>query len=113
MGLYGALVVRPATAGQAYDDASTAFDDEAVLVLSEIDPALNNAADPAAFDMRKYTAAVLPRSTARRYPDTAPDRRRTAGTTVLLRYVNAGTQYHSMAVLGRRPDAWSRSTAAR
>ncbi|MEB0014969.1 multicopper oxidase domain-containing protein, partial [Glaciimonas sp. Cout2] len=40
MGLYGALIVRPAISGQAYD-ATTAFDDEAVLVISEIDPALN------------------------------------------------------------------------
>ena len=58
MGLYGALIVRPATAGQAYDDTTTAYDDEAVLVLSEIDPALNNRTvaqgGPATFDMRKY-----------------------------------------------------------
>ena len=49
MGLYGALIVRPTSApdvvipGQAYADAATTFVDEAVLVLSEIDPALNNA----------------------------------------------------------------------
>ena len=44
MGLYGALIVRP-TAGDAgvHRPGSTAFDDEAVLVLSEIDPALNSA----------------------------------------------------------------------
>ena len=45
MGLYGALVVRSATAGRAYDDPWTAYDSEAVLVLSEVDPALH--ADPA------------------------------------------------------------------
>ena len=47
MGLYGILIVRPATAGQAYDSdpsASSAYNDEATLVLSEIDPALNNSA---------------------------------------------------------------------
>ena len=50
MGLYGALIVRPTSAsdvvipGQAYADAATTFNDEAVLVLSEIDPALNNSA---------------------------------------------------------------------
>ena len=59
MGLYGALVVRPATAGQAYDDAATAFDDEAVLVLSEIDPALNNAQR-----RRPSTCATTRRSTS-------------------------------------------------
>ena len=43
MGLYGALIVRPLGApSQAYDDPATAFDTEAALVLSEIDPALNN-----------------------------------------------------------------------
>ncbi len=97
MGLYGALVVRPATAGQAYD-ASTTFDTESVLVLGEIDPALNNAADPAAFDMRNYH----PRWTlinGKAHPDTEPIAA-TSGQNVLLRWVNAGISYHSMGVLG-------------
>jgi len=98
MGLYGALIVRPATAGQAYDAASTAFDDEAVLVLSEIDPALNNAVNPANFDMRRYAPRYF-LVNGKAYPNTdaIPT---AAGRTVLLRYVNAGNQYHSMAVLG-------------
>jgi len=60
MGLYGALVVRPTAAppagftGQAYTSPATAFNDEALVVLSEIDPALNNSAAPASFDMRQY-----------------------------------------------------------
>ncbi len=98
MGLHGALVVRPATAGQAYADAATAFDTEAVLVMSEIDPALNNAANPTTFDMRKFA----PRYTMLNglaYPDTAAITA-AGGDTVLLRYVNAGVQYHSMGVLG-------------
>jgi hypothetical protein len=98
MGLYGALIVRPTAAGQAYDDASTAFDDEAVLVLSEVDAALNNATNPAAFDMRNYK----PRYSlinGKAYPNTDAIAT-TAGSRVLLRYVNAGAQYHSMAVLG-------------
>ena len=97
-------VVRPAVAAQAYGTTrSTAFDDEAVLVLSEIDPALNTRANPAAFDMRKFAPAVLPRSTARRTP--TPIRSRPSpAAAVLLRYVNAGIQYHSMGVLGARPD---------
>ncbi|WP_346386916.1 multicopper oxidase family protein [Nocardioides sp.] len=98
MGLYGALIVRPAAAGQAYDDAATAFDDEAVLVLSEIDPALNNAANPASFDMRKYAPRYfLVNGEVHPNTDTIST---TGGNDVLLRYVNAGTQYHSMAVLG-------------
>ena len=97
MGLHGALVVRPAAGGQAYDAAS-AYDDEAVLVLSEIDPALNKSANPANFDMRKY----VPRYSlinGKAYPATAPITS-AGGNTVLLRYVNAGVNYHSMGVLG-------------
>ncbi|MDY7542385.1 multicopper oxidase domain-containing protein [Cryobacterium sp. 5B3] len=98
MGLYGALIVRPATPGQAYD-ATTAFDDEAVLVLSEIDPALNNAASPAAFDMRKY-APRYSLINGKAYPNTNPIPAAAAGDKVLLRYVNAGSLYHSLASLG-------------
>jgi FtsP/CotA-like multicopper oxidase with cupredoxin domain len=46
MGLYGALIVRPALgANYAYNDASTEFDPnrEYLLVLNEIDPALHRA----------------------------------------------------------------------
>ena len=102
MGLYGALVVRPASAGvpvvgQAYG-ATTPFDDEAVVLTSEIDPKLNNAANPAAFDMRTYTPTYsLVNGDA--YPNgtlisTGP------GRHVLMRYVNAGILSHSMGVLG-------------
>ncbi|MGZ5392983.1 MAG: multicopper oxidase domain-containing protein, partial [Mycobacterium sp.] len=100
MGLYGALVVRPAVAGQAYADAGTAFNDEAVLVVSEIDPGLNNSATPAAFDMRNYA----PRHfliNGKAYPDTDAITGN-AGNKLLLRYVNAGIQHHSMGVLGLR-----------
>lgn len=95
MGLYGALVVSPG-AGQAYP--SITFDDEAVLVLSEIDPKLNNSATPETFDMRKFAPKYsLLNGVA--YPDTT-NIATTAGSDVLLRYVNAGTQYRSMATLG-------------
>lgn len=102
MGLYGALVVRPATAGQAYDAATTAFDKEAVLVLSEIDPLLNNTPVPSTFDMREFRPAYfLINGTV--YPDTPPIAS-VAGDKVLLRYVNAGAKHHSMAVLGARQN---------
>ena len=98
MGLYGAFIVRPATPSQAYDDPATAFFDEALLVLGEIDPALNNSADPATFDMRNYAPRYwLINGLA--YPD-SEFVIGTAGNTVLLRYVNAGLQHHSMALLG-------------
>ena len=100
MGMYGALVVRPATAGQAYDSASTAFDEELVLVLSEIDPSLNNSANPAAFDMRNYHPRYW-LINGKSYPQTDPVST-AAGHKVLLRYINAGIQVHSMSVLGAR-----------
>jgi len=99
MGLYGALIVRPTTAGQAYDATTTAYDDEAVLVLSEIDPTLNNAANPAAYDMRKY-APRYSLINGKAHPDTDPIAATAPGNKVLLRYVNAGNQYHSVASLG-------------
>ena len=98
MGLHGALVVRAANPTQAYDDPSTAFDTDAVLVLSEIDPTLNNAANPAAFDMRKFAPRYF-LVNGRPHPD-APAVHAASGARLLLRYVNAGQQYHSMAVLG-------------
>jgi hypothetical protein len=102
MGLHGALIVRPATAGQAYADAATAFDREALLVLSEVDPALNNATDPAAFDMRSFAPRYF-LINGKPYPDTAalPVQ---PGHKLLLRYVNAGAKHHAMATLGLRQN---------
>ena len=99
MGLFGALVVRPAAApGQAYDDPATAFDYEDLLVLSEIDPALN--ADPNAFAMHEFTPRYrLINGLA--YPQTVSINAE-AGARVLLRYVNTGLETHSMSVLGLR-----------
>ena len=99
MGLYGALIVRPTTVGQAYDASTTAYDDEAVLVLSEIDPTLNNAANPATYDMRKY-APRYSLINGKAHPDTDPIAATAPGNKVLMRYVNAGNQYHSVASLG-------------
>ncbi len=98
MGLYGVLIVRPAAAGQAYDSASSAYDDEAVVVLSEIDPALNN--NPGSFDLRNYAPRYF-LINGQSYPNTT-NIETAAGKRVLLRYVNAGMQYHSLAMLGVR-----------
>ncbi|KQX62009.1 multicopper oxidase domain-containing protein [Angustibacter sp. Root456] len=99
MGLAGALVVLPAD-GTAYGSQtgypSTAYDDEAVLVLSEIDPKLN--ADPTAFDMR-YFSPRFRLVNGKAFPETdviSTDQ----GHKVLLRYVNAGSQLHAMSTLG-------------
>jgi hypothetical protein len=98
MGLAGALVVLPANGTGAYGTSETAYDDEAVLVLSEIDPALNGAADPAAFDMRQFQARYR-MINGKVFPSTDPV---STGVnhTVLLRYVNAGALAHSMGLLG-------------
>jgi hypothetical protein len=109
MGLFGALVVRPVGTDatnnpvvldhQAYDDASTAFDEQAVLTITEVDPALNRATDPAGFDMRDFA----PRWTllnGKAFPATDPLPAVSSGQKLLLRWVNAAADYHSMGVLG-------------
>ncbi|NJD05335.1 MAG: hypothetical protein FIA97_02415 [Methylococcaceae bacterium] len=102
MGLYGALVVRPATVNQAYASPATAYDDEAAAVLSEIDPALNNGANPASFDMRNYAPKYY-LINGKYHPNTDLINA-AAGHKLLVRYVNAGVQQHSMAVLGLRQN---------
>jgi FtsP/CotA-like multicopper oxidase with cupredoxin domain len=98
MGMYGALVVRPATAGQAYADPSTAYDSESVMVLSEFDTNVYNGGSPATFDMRNYLPQYF-LINGKAYPDTA-DIMGNPGEKVLMRYVNAGLQAHSMSTLG-------------
>jgi FtsP/CotA-like multicopper oxidase with cupredoxin domain len=108
MGLHGAIVVRPsldpttcgAAAGVAYNDCSTAFDVERVLVLSEIDPALNTSADPSAFDpLAWHPTYWLINGEA--YPD-VPAVSAAPGARVALRYLNAGQEHHTMTLLGLR-----------
>jgi FtsP/CotA-like multicopper oxidase with cupredoxin domain len=96
MGLYGALIVHSATAGQAYGASGTPYDVEAPLVLSEIDPAFNAAPDT--FDMRDYLATYW-LINGKAYPDTARINA-SAGQKVLLRYLNAGYDNTSMTLLG-------------
>ena len=99
MGLAGALVVRPSD-GTAYGVVAgypdTTYDDDAVVVLSEIDPALNAA--PATFDMRNF-APKYRLINGKPYPSTDPIST-DQGHRVLLRYVNVGSQDHSMSLIG-------------
>ncbi len=112
MGLYGALVVNPAAAGRAYPasatDRDTSFDTQAVVLLSEIDPALSSTsttlATKQAFDLRKFNPRYF-LINGQPYPDTTPitgpgGQPIAAGQRVLLRYVNAGLNQRSMGVLG-------------
>jgi FtsP/CotA-like multicopper oxidase with cupredoxin domain len=96
MGLYGALIVRPTTSGQAYDTADSAYDVPATLVLSQVDPAFNNAPDT--FDMNDYLATYW-LINGKAYPDTEAIAA-AAGQRVLLRYLNAGYDNTSMSLLG-------------
>ncbi len=99
MGLVGALIVRPAGAPlQAYASLGTAFQDEALVVLTELDPSLNFAANPATFDMRLYQPLLYLINGA--VHPAIPDVFTTAGNTLLLRYINAGLQPHTISLLG-------------
>ncbi|MEJ2210905.1 MAG: hypothetical protein P8129_17960, partial [Anaerolineae bacterium] len=99
MGLYGGMVVRPTAApGQAYDDAATAFDDEALLVLGAIDPGFN--ADPNNYQVQ-FFAPEYWLINGQAYPDTAQIDT-VAGNTLLLRYVNASQRTQGMGTLGLR-----------
>src|SRR5262249_43573442 len=80
MGLYGALIVRSLTAGQAYDSATTAYDVEATLVLSQVD--LNFNASPDTFDMNNYLATYW-LVNGKAYPNTAPGITASAGQRIL------------------------------
>jgi hypothetical protein len=99
MGLAGALVVVPAD-GSAYGPASgypaTTYDDDGVLVMTEVDPALN--AHPDTFDMRNF-APKYRMFNGKPYPAADPIST-DQGHHVLLRYVNAGSQTHAVSVLG-------------
>jgi hypothetical protein len=101
MGLVGALVVRaPAAGGKptAYGDASSAYDDEAAMVLTEVDPAFNNSANPLAYDLRNF-APKYRLINGEAFPETDPVAT-DVGRKVLLRYVNAGLTAHPMTALG-------------
>lgn len=96
MGLFGALIVRPAgNPNWAYDE-DTSFTEEALLILNEFDPALN--ADPANFRLDTFAPQYWLLN-GQAYPDTEPITV-TAGSTVLLRIVNAGIEHRSLGLLG-------------
>ena len=99
MGLSGVLVVVPTAGQQANDDPATAFDHEATVVLGEIDPALNQSADPTGFDMRTF-APKYQVVNGKVHPAAGSLLSAAPGERVLLRYVNAGATYHSITVLG-------------
>jgi FtsP/CotA-like multicopper oxidase with cupredoxin domain len=99
MGLYGALIVRPSGApNQAYTNVSTAFDDEALLVLGAVDPDFNN--DPYGFSMQYYNSKYW-LINGKAYSQTE-EIDSAAGHNILLRYVNATHETQGMGLLGLR-----------
>jgi FtsP/CotA-like multicopper oxidase with cupredoxin domain len=104
MGLYGAFIVQSLTAGLAYDSAATAFDVEATLVLSAVDPNFNAAPDT--FDMNDYLGSYW-LINGKAYPDTTSISAAT-GERLLLRYVNAGFDNTSMMLLGSHEQVLAR-----
>lgn len=98
MGLAGALIVLPAD-GTGYGSTATGYDDDAVLVLSEIDPALNNSADPLTFDMRNFKPSYR-LINGHPFPSATSSIATDSAHRVLVRYLNVGNQLHSMAALG-------------
>lgn len=104
MGLFGPLIVRPAgNPSAAYDDFAggtiitptftTDFTDEALLVLSEVDPVFNTSPDLATFNPKYWLLNGFSYNQTSTI-SVAP------GSTLLLRYLNAGLQEHSIGVLG-------------
>jgi hypothetical protein len=96
MGLVGALVILPTAPGSAYGIPGTEYTDESVIVLSDVDPALNSA--PATFDMRNFS----PRYhlfNGQAFPSTSPIPV-AVNSHALLRIVNGSIIQHGIGVLG-------------
>lgn len=109
MGLYGVITVE-GVAGEAYPGLT--FDNEAVLLYSEVDPALHAAVATGA-----YGTSPAPTSTfdyqpkyflvnGKPYPDGAAvvDHPITAGERVLVRLLNSGLRSHDPVIQG---GTWS------
>lgn len=75
MGLVGAIVVRPATAGQAYDSADTGYDYETLFLLTDMDPVIHDQVEFGRFDEIDMTKryAVYWFINGRNGPDTLLD----------------------------------------
>lgn len=109
MGLAGALVVRPATGSTtAYDTLQAGYDDEAMLVYSDVDE--NLAADPLGFNMRNYVPQFhLINGVS--YPDGSPILT-DAGRTVGLHMANISQLDKSPTILGNRMSVFAKGARA-
>jgi len=97
MGLYAAVKVDAAL-GQAYSDPATAYAGEAVLLFSEVDPALNNAVAGGTYGTTEFPTALAIRSEPKYFlingaaysAASVPLPVAGAGQNTLLRFLNAG-----------------------
>lgn len=107
MGLYGALIVRPAgyiaASNKIAYAGTTAYDREEVLVLSDIDPDWHNAVYAGGAHNGSYNAVYYnPKYwliNGKAYPDT-DDVLVRSDENVLLRYVNTASQDHTILIQG-------------
>jgi hypothetical protein len=104
MGLYGAMT-HDAAVGEAY--TGVAYDNEVVLLYSEIDPALHAAVDGGSYGTTAYPSTVdyLPRYfLVNGAPYVAGDADLPAGSVgqhTLIRLLNAGLQDHAPVLQGQ------------
>ncbi len=106
MGLYGLLIVHPATAGQAYNDPVSAYDVAHTLLFSDIDPTLHTAVQGGYYGTVDYpSTAHLDAKyfliNGQAFPLTAPFYVNT-GDRVLLRFANAGMDTYTPVLNGLR-----------
>ncbi len=110
MGLFGALIVRPAAVGQAYDHVDSAYDREYLFLMSEMDPRIHWRAEAGMLDewddniwwpvywfingraapdtMSANFASWLPTQPYNCLPRMHP------GERILLRFISAGRDLH-------------------
>ena len=111
MGLAGALIVRPlasecsSTPTTCAYEAGSTYDDEALVVLNEIDPALN--ANPLGFNLADFSPKYR-LINGKGYPNTDPIPTQ-IGHRVLFRYVNASLTEHSIGLLGQHQTVLANS----
>ena len=108
MGLFGGLVVRPAGQPNRAYGAGSEFNDEALLVYSEIDPLFNAA--PATFAMSDFHPQywLINGLVA---PNTGPIVAQ-PNHKLLLRHLNVGLAQHAIGVLGLRQTIVGRGGVA-
>ncbi|MBN2056824.1 multicopper oxidase domain-containing protein [bacterium] len=105
MGLYGAAVVDYLP-GQAYDHPEGAYDNEVVLLLSEIDPRLHAAVAGGEYGPGRAVTSTIdytPRYflfNGQTFADASSIQAGVPGQRTLVRFLNAGLETHTPMLLG-------------